>query len=143
MKNQKKKGRPRISERFKNPRDGKHRVVGYRNEQSKMAEQAREAARKRIIPNTQYSADIWGPVEKSNNGSHRYTLTFAEARGGRTWSYYLKDLREIPNAVDEWLNQIKQQLSQGGVEEIDCNLSPSISLRTDSASQFKGTGMKR
>ena len=143
MKNQKKKGRPRISKRFKNPQDGKQRVVSYRSDQSKMAEQAREEARKRIAPNTQYSADIWGPVEKSTNGSHQYTLTFAEARGGRTWSYYLKDLREIPNAVDEWLNQIKQQLKQGGVEEIDCNLSPNISLRTDSASQFKGAGMKR
>jgi hypothetical protein len=98
MKNQKKKGRPRMSKRFKNPQDGKQRVVSCRSDQSKMAEQAREEARKRIAPNTQYSADIWGPVEKSTNGSHQCTLTFAEARGGRTWSHCLKDLREIPNA---------------------------------------------
>ena len=141
-KNQKKKGRPRISKRFKNPRDSKRRVVAYRDDGSKMAERARDEARKKIPANTQFSADIWGPVEKSNNGSHRYTLTFAEARGGRTWSYYLKDLREVPNAVDEWLNEIKKQLSDGGVGKIDCSLSPTIGLRTDSASQFKGAGMK-
>ena len=141
-KNQKKKGRPRISKRFKNPHDKKERVVTHRDEPSKAAERARDEARKKTPPNTKFSADIWGPVEKSNNGSHRYTITFAEARGGRTWSYYLKDLREVPNAVDEWLNNMKKQLTDGGVNNIDCTLSPTISLRTDSASQFKGAGMK-
>ena len=125
-KNQKKKGRPRISNKFKNPHDSKRRVVAHRDDRSKMAERARDEARKKTPPNTKFSADIWGPVEKSNNGSHRYTITFAETRGGRTWSYYLKDLREVPNAVDEWLSEIKKQLTDGGIEKIDCTLSPTI-----------------
>ena len=141
-KNQKKKGRSRISKRFKNPRDSKERVPVYRDERSAAAERAREAERQKTPPNTHFSADIWGPVEKSTNGDHRFVLTFAETCGGRTWSCYLKDLREVPAAVDEWLTEIERQLSAGNIKAIDCALSHSISLRTDSASQFRGGRMK-
>ena len=141
-KNQKKKGRSRISKRFKNPRDSKERVPVYRDERSAAAERAREAERRKTPPNTHFSADIWGPVEKSTNGDHRFALTFAETRGGRTWSYYLTDLRDVPAAVDEWLTEIERQLSAGKITAIDCALSQSTSLRTDSASQFKGHRMK-
>ena len=141
-KNQKKKGRSRMSKRFKNPRDLKERVPVCRDEQSAAAEKVREAERQNTPPNTHFSADIWGPVEKSTNGDHRFALTFAETRGGRTWSHYLTDLREVPAAVDEWSTEIERQSSAGKITAIDCALSQSMSLRTDSASQFRGHRMK-
>ena len=145
-KNQKRKGKKSMSPthiRHNDQRAGKRapKAVRFKNPQNTEAERARAAARDALPANSKFSVDVWGPVNPATHGKHTQILIIVENKGGRSWSYPLRNQLGIPQRIDTWLRSMKEEFKKGGITNIGCELGAGITIRSDSAAVFKSAAM--